>query len=118
MLVTGSTSGIGRDVARMCAREGARVAVHGRNVARGEVVVQEIAAAGGTAAFFAADVADEAACNALVDDVATRFGGLTVLVNNAAAGTGGNSVSWSLTNDPQYATGSYSATATFTISAT
>jgi hypothetical protein len=34
------------------------------------------------------------------------------------AGTGGNSVDWTLTNDPQYATGSYNATATFTISAT
>jgi hypothetical protein len=37
---------------------------------------------------------------------------------SVAAGTGGNSVSWTLTNDPQYETGSYSATATFTISAT
>jgi hypothetical protein len=35
-----------------------------------------------------------------------------------AAGTGGNSVNWALTNDPQYATGTYQATATFTISAT
>ena len=34
------------------------------------------------------------------------------------AGTGGNSVAWTLTNDPQYETGSFSATATFTISAT
>ena len=35
-----------------------------------------------------------------------------------AAGTGGNAVNWALTNDPQYATGTYQATATFTISAT
>jgi len=91
VLVTGSTSGIGRAAAQMCAREGARVAVHGRNVARGERVVREIAAAGGTAAFFPADLADEAACAALVDAVAAHFGALTVLVNSAAAGTGGNS---------------------------
>jgi len=91
VLVTGSTSGIGRAVARMCAREGARVAVHGRNATRGESVVQEIAAAGGTAAFFPADLAEESACTGLVDAVAAHFGGLTVLVNNAAAGTGGNS---------------------------
>jgi len=37
---------------------------------------------------------------------------------SAMAGNGGNSVSWSLTNDPQYSTGTYTATATFTISAT
>jgi hypothetical protein len=37
---------------------------------------------------------------------------------SVAAGTGGNSVAWTLTNDPQYETGSYSAVATFTISAT
>lgn len=37
---------------------------------------------------------------------------------STAAGTGGNSVDWTLTNDPQYATGTYTATATFTISAT
>jgi len=91
VLVTGSTSGIGRAVAQMCAREGARVAVHGRNATRGETVVQEIAAAGGTAAFFPADLAEEAACTALVDAVAAHFRGLTVLVNNAAAGTGGSS---------------------------
>ena len=91
MLVTGSTSGIGRVVAQLCAREGARVGVHGRNVARGESVAQEIAAAGGTAAFFPADLADEAAATALVDAVAAHFGGLSVLVNNAASGTGGDS---------------------------
>ena len=37
---------------------------------------------------------------------------------SARAGNGGNNVSWSLTNDPQYQTGTYTATATFTISAT
>jgi hypothetical protein len=37
---------------------------------------------------------------------------------SAAAGNGGNSLAWTLTNDPQYSTGTYNATATFTISAT
>lgn len=75
----------------MCAREGARVAVHGRDVGRGEAVVAAITAAGGTAVFLAADIGDEAACTTLVDAAAERLGGLTVLVNNAVAGTGGNS---------------------------
>jgi NAD(P)-dependent dehydrogenase (short-subunit alcohol dehydrogenase family) len=91
VLVTGSTSGIGRQTAILCAREGASVAVHGRNAERGDAVVRTIVEAGGTAVFLAADVADEAACTTLVDAAAERLGGLTVLVNNAVAGTGGNS---------------------------
>ena len=91
ILVTGSTSGIGRQAAITCAAEGARVAVHGRDPERGAAVVAAIAAAGGAAAFFPADVADEAACARLVEAVAEHFGGLTVLVNNAVAGSGGRS---------------------------
>jgi NAD(P)-dependent dehydrogenase (short-subunit alcohol dehydrogenase family) len=91
VLVTGSTAGIGRHVALMCAREGARVAVHGRDAVRGEAVVRSIVEAGGTAVFLAADLREEAACRQLVDGAAERLGGLSVLVNNAAAGTGGNS---------------------------
>jgi NAD(P)-dependent dehydrogenase (short-subunit alcohol dehydrogenase family) len=91
VLVTGSTSGIGKHTAIRCAREGARVAVHGRDVARGDAVVRTIRDAGGTAVFLPADLADEAACTALVDGAARELGGLTVLVNNAAAGSGGQS---------------------------
>jgi NAD(P)-dependent dehydrogenase (short-subunit alcohol dehydrogenase family) len=91
VLVTGSTSGIGKHTAILCAREGARVAVHGRDVARGEAVARTIREAGGEAVFVAADVAEEEACTRLVDTVAERFGGLTVLVNNAVAGSGGRS---------------------------
>src|SRR5207244_1194063 len=86
VLVTGSTSGIGRHVALMCAREGARVAVHGRNAERGAAVVAEIAAAGGHAIFIPADIAEEAAGAALVDAAAARLDGLTVLANAAAVG--------------------------------
>src|SRR5215470_14785354 len=91
ILVTGSTSGIGRQTAILCAREGARVAVHGRDHARGRAVVQAIEAAGGTAVFLPADLAHEGACTALVGDAAARLGGLTVLVNNAAVASGGRS---------------------------
>src|SRR5262249_51925206 len=55
VLVTGSTSGIGKHVAIMCAREGARVVVHGRDATRGAAVVETIAAAGGAAGVVAAD---------------------------------------------------------------
>jgi NAD(P)-dependent dehydrogenase (short-subunit alcohol dehydrogenase family) len=91
VLVTGSTSGIGKQVAIRCAGEGARVAVHGRDVERGGAVVRAITEAGGTAVFLPADLADEAACTGLVDAAARELGGLTVLVNNAAAGSGGRS---------------------------
>jgi NAD(P)-dependent dehydrogenase (short-subunit alcohol dehydrogenase family) len=91
VLITGSTSGIGRTAALLCAREGAQVAVHGRDAARGEAVVRAIAAEGGEAVFVAADIAEEDACTGLVDTVAARLGGLTVLVNNAVAGSGGRS---------------------------
>jgi len=85
-LVTGSTAGIGRAVAVAFAAHGAGVVVTGRNADRGADVVAEIEAAGGTAAFVAADLHDEAACTALVDRAAEELGGLTVLVNNAAGG--------------------------------
>lgn len=89
-LVTGSTAGIGRAIAEMFAAEGAAVCVTGRNPERGAEVVGSIRAAGGTAEFVAADLNDEAACDELVARAATVLGGLTVLVNNAAGGEGGD----------------------------
>jgi 3-oxoacyl-[acyl-carrier protein] reductase len=88
-LVTGSTAGIGREIARQFAAEGARVAVTGRDAGRASAVVDAITADGGEAAFLPADLSDEDACTTLVSRVVERFGGLTVLVNNAVAGTAG-----------------------------
>ncbi len=88
-LVTGSTSGIGREIARRFAAEGARVAVTGRDAARGAAVVDGITSNGGEAVFLASDLSEEHACTALMSGVVDRFGGLTVLVNNAVAGTAG-----------------------------
>ena len=86
-LVTGSTSGIGKAIATAFAVEGARVVVTGRDAERGAAAVAAITGAGSEAAFHAADLSDEAACAQLVSATVERFGGVTVLVNNAVGST-------------------------------
>jgi NAD(P)-dependent dehydrogenase (short-subunit alcohol dehydrogenase family) len=78
-LVTGATSGIGREVARKLAADGFSVLVHGRDAARGAAVVDEIIADGGRARFAAADLADAADLERLAAEAAD----VDVLVNNA-----------------------------------
>ncbi len=85
--MTGSTSGIGKAIATAFAAEGARVIVTGRDAGRGAAAVDAITGDGGDAAFHAADLSDEAACAQLVSATVEQFGGLTVLVNNAAGST-------------------------------
>jgi 3-oxoacyl-[acyl-carrier protein] reductase len=82
-LVTGSSRGIGREVARGLADKGARVAVHYRS---GREAAEETLAslAGGRHAVFGADVADPGSARGLVESVAREMGGIDVLVNNAA----------------------------------
>jgi NAD(P)-dependent dehydrogenase (short-subunit alcohol dehydrogenase family) len=79
-VVTGSTRGIAEEFAA----QGAQVAVVGRDATRGRDVVAGIESAGGEAAFFGVDLADEQATVRLVDAVAARWGRIDVLVNNAA----------------------------------
>src|SRR5260370_1812216 len=83
-LVTGSTSNIGRGVAIAMAAEGASVVVTGRDSARGADVVNAIQAAGGHAAFVAADLHGSAVRSApLAPHAAAAFGPVTGLLNNA-----------------------------------
>ncbi|MGH2940970.1 MAG: SDR family NAD(P)-dependent oxidoreductase [Solirubrobacterales bacterium] len=78
-LVTGGTSGIGREVAKQLAELGAEVYVSGRDAPRGAETVATIENAGGTAHFLAADLADFDAVGALAEEV----GAVDILVNNA-----------------------------------
>lgn len=85
IVITGATRGIGKAMAMHLAAEGASVSVVGRSVERGERVVAEIAAAGGSAAFIRCDVSVESDVAALFDEVARRLGAIDAVVNNAAA---------------------------------
>ena len=84
VIVTGSTSGIGIGIAKLCAAEGAQVVITGRNVERGQKVVDEIEAAGGSVWFHAFDLTDTDSMHTLITDVAERYGRIDVLINNAA----------------------------------
>jgi 3-oxoacyl-[acyl-carrier protein] reductase len=79
-LVTGSTRGIGREIAATLAGCGARVAVVGRDAAR---AAEAATAIGAGARAYAADVADTAQVTSLVESVERDFGSLDILVNNA-----------------------------------
>ena len=81
ILVTGSTTGIGRAIAARCAEEGARVVVHGRDRKRGQEVVRSL---GDRAVLAIEDLADPDAPGRLVQTAVDAFGRLDGLVNNAA----------------------------------
>jgi len=83
-LVTGSTDGLGRELALALAADGAHVIVHGRSAERGKAVVEEIQAAGeGSARFIAADFSSLQAVRDFADTVASDYPRLDLLVNNA-----------------------------------
>lgn len=82
-LVTGAASGMGRATAHLFADEGAQVAVTDVNEAGVRAVVEEIESVGGRAAGWVLDVADAERVRTVVDEVAARFGGLGIVVNNA-----------------------------------
>jgi NAD(P)-dependent dehydrogenase (short-subunit alcohol dehydrogenase family) len=81
--ITGGARGFGRALALGLAREGAHIAVLARTLADARRTADEIAAASGTAAAFAADVTDEAEVRAAAAAVDARFGRLDALIGNA-----------------------------------
>jgi 3-oxoacyl-[acyl-carrier protein] reductase len=84
-LVTGSTSGIGQAIAIALAAEGAAVVVHGRDAERAKATAGTIAAAGGIASVVLGELADDAGARLVADAALEAFGGIDILVNNAAS---------------------------------
>lgn len=92
IFITGSSRGIGREIALRCARDGAKVVITGKTAVPhaklpGTIysVADEVVQAGGQALAVQLDVRDEQAIRAAVAQAVERFGGIDMLVNNASA---------------------------------
>lgn len=83
-LITGGSRGIGLAIAEAYAAAGAKVAVASRKQAAVDEAAESIRRAGGEALGVAAHMGDSAAVTALVEQVVSHFGGIDILVNNAA----------------------------------
>jgi NAD(P)-dependent dehydrogenase (short-subunit alcohol dehydrogenase family) len=83
-IVTGSTRGIGAEIARTFGERGADVVVSGRTVDKGEAVAGEIRDNGGTARFVRCDMAELTEVNNLVQETIDTYGTVDTIVNNAA----------------------------------
>lgn len=82
-VITGGSSGIGKQAAVQLVAEGARVVIGGRDEARLEVAANEIDPSGQSAAFVGGDIGSPAVANSLIDTAVSTFGGVDILVNNA-----------------------------------
>jgi NAD(P)-dependent dehydrogenase (short-subunit alcohol dehydrogenase family) len=89
ILVTGSTDGLGRALARELAARGATVLLHGRDAGKGEATLREVREATGSErlAFYRADFSSLAQVRGLADAIFANHDRLDVLVNNAGIGT-------------------------------
>ena len=83
-LVTGGGTGIGKEIARVLAEHGARVAIMGRRQHILEATVEELESEGFRALATAGDIRDPEAVQASIDHILGDLGGLDIVVNNAA----------------------------------
>src|SRR4030065_2751009 len=82
-IVTGASRGMGKAIAQRLAAAGAKVACVARSADKLKETVDAITAAGGVAEVHPCDVTDSSAVTKLVEDLAERWGGLDIVVNNA-----------------------------------
>lgn len=83
VIVTGSSQGIGKGVAKRFASDGANVVINSRDADRAQTVAESIKADGGSAVGVEADVTDETEMEALVETTVEEFGSVDVMINNA-----------------------------------
>ena len=88
IMITGSTGGLGREVALQLAGPGTHIIVHGRSIERGQEVVAELQARGSTARFVGADLGSLAQVRGLAAQLAREYDRLDLLINNAGIGRG------------------------------
>lgn len=86
MIVTGASAGIGRAVALICSREGAKIVVSDINSVAGEETAALVRAQGGEAIFVTADVGKSADSKVLVERAIAQYGRLDIACNNAGIG--------------------------------
>ena len=82
-LITGGSSGIGKETCLLFAKEGAKVIVVDINAKEGKKTVKEITEANGEALFYKADVSNQDDCRKMVAYAVKKYGGLHILFNNA-----------------------------------
>jgi 3-oxoacyl-[acyl-carrier protein] reductase len=83
VIVTGGSKGIGKGISRVFAKQGANVAIVGRNLAAAEECATDINKENGRARAFCGDVSDRESMEAMVQEVVNEFGGIDILCSNA-----------------------------------
>ena len=84
-LITGASKGIGEAIARLYAACGAKVVINSRKQEELDKVAESITNEGGQCTGIAANAGDIATCKILIDQVVSLYGGIDILVNNAAS---------------------------------
>ncbi len=82
-VITGAASGMGKQIALLYAKEGAKVVVADLNLENAEATVDEIIESGGEGIAVAANVVKQAEIDAMIDAAVNKYGKLDILVNNA-----------------------------------
>jgi len=83
-IITGVGAGIGQAIALRFAEEGARLLLNDRNQAAGQATLAKVKELGAEAALVAADISQETDARSISQSAVERFGGIDILVNNAA----------------------------------